>query len=449
MADNEVFGRFVIGALIATDDVYSHARAIDKNTGEPVLVVRLREAWVENLVLLGEIAASTLAFQKIVRRELAPVLEVSPIGAKEGGFVVVFGLPAGARLAEVGPALPLGRIIEGVAEALNHAHTRRDSPAFCAYLGRQQVWVANGQVLTVPLAYGPAIGHGWRAGSLVAPELLAGGLPDARADVYALARLAAELEPAAARLEPVRTALSGAPGQRPAKARDFASALGGALPAFPARPATSGNGSAGSPNPATRGPSKVRPVFRGSDLADGVGAVPTGPPDTTTPPFPRIPTGGTARVITVPPAFVTAPEVAIPQPPRSFPVKWALVGGGSLILLWLSYFIWQLRPPEFVHVPLLGSVEVLDREAKAFRETLAPRICSLVTEDALRGPLTPATRARTAKRIAEEKAALDQLRDSVGLPAVALSDDEVRNAIIQCEAALSDGADAPGRGIRR
>jgi actin-like ATPase involved in cell morphogenesis len=137
------------------------------------------------------------------------------------------------------------------------------------------------------------------------------------------------------------------------------------------------------------------------------------------------------------------PPQPAPQPPPAvgpaaqvLVLRWLLIAVGLVAVLYVGYFVWQLRPPEYTHVPLRPSEAILLREVRTFEQELPGRVCEMVREARLDGALTVSERLGALNRVMAEHATLSALfkRNSNAPDPLDLQREEVLRMIDRCAA---------------
>jgi len=135
------------------------------------------------------------------------------------------------------------------------------------------------------------------------------------------------------------------------------------------------------------------------------------------------------------PAPAPAPPAAPAGPVSRKPVVMRLILGvaGAAVVLYLAYFIWQLRPPEYTRLPLHPSETVLQKELRDFRAELPDLICTRVRELSEDGVFSAADRANIVNHALADRAALATFfKNSGSRLTVDLKSEEVLGMIQKC-----------------
>ena len=117
-------------------------------------------------------------------------------------------------------------------------------------------------------------------------------------------------------------------------------------------------------------------------------------------------------------------------------VRWLLIALGLVAVLYVAYFVWQLRPPEYTYVPLHPSEAILLREVRTFEQELPSRVCEMVREARPDGAFTVSERLGVLNRVMVEHAALSVLfkRNLNASDPLDLQREEVLRMIDRCAA---------------
>jgi len=137
-----------------------------------------------------------------------------------------------------------------------------------------------------------------------------------------------------------------------------------------------------------------------------------------------------------PPPAPAAPAPAGP-PAHLLIGRWLIGAAATVAVLYVAYFIWQLRPPEYVHVRLHPSETILQRELRTFQQELPDRICEAVREASQDGSFSVADRLGVLNYTLAEQDALNALfrRSNTRAPGALWRRDRVMTVIERCSAA--------------
>jgi len=179
----------------------------------------------------------------------------------------------------------------------------------------------------------------------------------------------------------------------------------------------------------------VTPPSPGKEASEKVVSLPRDPTIVT--PLVKAPSPKPAGRVVDP--EVKKPRIAQESPPKpklwGQPVwLWVVIATATVVVLGFGfYFMWQLRPPEFVHIPLHPSEVVFRNEVKAFQNELPDRICAMVREASVDGQLSEADRRHIVNQVLLEKRSLESISKKVGgnIP-VEVTEPRIATLINQC-----------------
>lgn len=96
--------------------------------------------------------------------------------------------------------------------------------------------------------------------------------------------------------------------------------------------------------------------------------------------------------------------------------RWLMWVAGIVAVLYVAYFIWQLRPPEYTRVPLHPSEAVMTKEIKVFQQELPARVCGAVRDASGRGAFTAGDRLVVVNRLMAEIDTLNNVLKNANVP---------------------------------
>jgi hypothetical protein len=443
MANWVLFDRFTVTEELEADEVFRYFRALDEGAGNrSIVLMQLREKWLGNQALLDELADHFEQLSNLRRPELVRVLSVAR--DSEHGIGIPLEPPGDHRLSQIDVQSVLDplKLSEVVCEALHAAHNRG---IFHGRLRPDDVWLTGNSLRVAGFGYLPVIQHGWRGDRVhVAPELVAGTRPDARVDVYSFARLLTELYPDRADAGPLLRALDREPAQRPPRMREFYAALEEVW----SQPHTEPELESPRDEHSTQPPSKRRrgvvPVIdeprQESELESPRDEHSTQPPSKSATESER----GRTVLVTDKPQEKPSPESTSEEDSRGEKdvaskdgwgfswQRWVIGAAVAVGVSVVAYFIWLLRPPEFVHIPLYPSEVVLRGEILAYQDTLPDRICTMVQEASIKGALNEAEHVRIIRQVMSEKGALEAKIAKYGSFPVKVTQTDALALITQC-----------------
>jgi actin-like ATPase involved in cell morphogenesis len=151
-------------------------------------------------------------------------------------------------------------------------------------------------------------------------------------------------------------------------------------------------------------------------------AVPQPSPPEPPPPPPAAVSPPAASPAPAPPTAAAKPAVAEPVAVKTgisaqvAITRWLMGVAGLVAALYVAYFIWQLRPPEYTRVPLHPSETVMAKEIKAFQQALPERVCVVVREASGRGTFNAGDRLVVLNRLMGEIDALNSVLKNASIP---------------------------------